>query len=148
MVRQMNSWMHFLYCCSVGLLLWYWPGWPKGASASRISSFIRARRNLAEKRKRQGAERDEWWKRGTHTHGSRNGIVRRRMTEGKIRGSKKVEIMRWEETVRMERWWCGKEPRGRWITEERKGQEEGGKERQQSIIGSHKGNDQIPLNHF
>lgn len=22
-VRQMNSWMHFLYCCSVGLLLWY-----------------------------------------------------------------------------------------------------------------------------
>lgn len=41
--------MHFLYCCSVGLLLWYWPGCPSGASASRISSFIRARRSLEER---------------------------------------------------------------------------------------------------
>lgn len=43
--------MHFLYCCSVGLLPGYWPGCPRGPSASRISSFIRAKRNLT---RRQG----------------------------------------------------------------------------------------------
>lgn len=52
MVRQINSWMHFLYCCSVGLLPGYWPGCPRGPSASRISSFIRANRNLRQRRGR------------------------------------------------------------------------------------------------
>lgn len=56
-MRQINSWMHFLYCCSVGLLLWYWPGWPSGASASRISSFIRASRSLQERSDRQAGEK-------------------------------------------------------------------------------------------
>lgn len=44
----MNSCMHFLYCISVGLLVLYWPDWLYGPSASRISSFILASRNLGE----------------------------------------------------------------------------------------------------
>ena len=61
MVRQMNSWMHFLYCCSVGLPPGYWPGWPSGGSASRISSFIRARRNLEETTPQEETRRRQEW---------------------------------------------------------------------------------------
>lgn len=44
----MNSWMHLRYWSSVGLLPARGPGWPGGASASRISSAMRARRSLGE----------------------------------------------------------------------------------------------------
>lgn len=44
----MNSWMHLRYWSSVGLLPARGPGWPAGASASRISSAMRARRSLGE----------------------------------------------------------------------------------------------------
>lgn len=44
----MNSWMHLRYWSSVGLLPERGPGWPGGASASRISSAMRARRSLRE----------------------------------------------------------------------------------------------------
>lgn len=44
----MNSWMHLRYWSSVGLVPSRAPGWPGGASASRISSAMRARRSLWE----------------------------------------------------------------------------------------------------
>lgn len=44
----MNSWMHLRYWSSVGLLPAKGPGWPGGASASRISSAMRARRSLGD----------------------------------------------------------------------------------------------------
>lgn len=46
----MNSCMHLRYWSSVGLLPARGPGWPGGASASRISSAMRARRSLGEVR--------------------------------------------------------------------------------------------------
>lgn len=42
----MNSWMHLRYWSSVGLLPARRPAWPAGASASRISSAMRASRSL------------------------------------------------------------------------------------------------------
>lgn len=53
----MNSWMHLRYWSSVGLLPARGPGWPGGASASRISSAMRASRSLGEARR-------EVWRRG------------------------------------------------------------------------------------
>lgn len=47
----MNSWMHLRYWSSVGLLPARGPGWPGGASASRISSAMRARRSLGVARR-------------------------------------------------------------------------------------------------
>lgn len=52
----MKSWMHRRYWSSVGLLPARGPGWPGGASASRISSAMRARRSLEEAR-REGRPR-------------------------------------------------------------------------------------------